>query len=114
MGEEPRKAVRGFAHRDELGEFPGIPSLLIESVNRWGDYFAVPVLVIPVTSEGQPSDELIERMARADLHSPLCVTCEDVDSYDRSPEQCVQCAAIRARAAFSALEADTPSPEHGT
>lgn len=62
-----------------------------------------PVLVLPLTSEGEPPDEVIERMAQADLRSPLCDICTEADIHDRSPEQCAQCAKLRARAAFAAL-----------
>jgi len=31
----------------------------------------------------------------ADLRAPMCVRCEDMDIYDRSPESCPECAANR-------------------
>ena len=44
-----------------------------------------------------------ESLVRADLGAPLCPTCEDTNIYDRSPERCPRCAALRVAAVLVAL-----------
>jgi hypothetical protein len=44
------------------------------------------------------TNEVLAHAIAADLASPLCQQCDDLGPYDRSPESCPYCAAIRVEA----------------
>jgi len=69
-----------------------------------------------MTTHRDERDEQMDRIQleaaiQADLLAPLCIQCEAMDVYDRSPESCAGCAAIRV-AAVLATAPQGPSLPH--
>jgi hypothetical protein len=65
---------------------------------------------------GRLTDEVLAYAIEADRASPLCQRCDDLGPYDRSPESCPYCAAIRVEAVMRAALREAPpaqTPELG-
>jgi hypothetical protein len=59
------------------------------------------------------TNEVLAHAIAADLASPLCQQCDDLGPYDRSPESCPYCAAIRVEAVLRAFPAGSGPQQDG-
>ena len=53
------------------------------------------------SADGSLPEGLVERCVEADRRSDYCAKCADDDIYERSPENCPECAANRVRAVLA-------------